>query len=487
MDAMRLTVAIAVGFRGRREQLEEWFASGGDEVRATSSWAGLQELLGGGHPDLVVIDHALLEHAPLARLAPHLGDPRLGVIVVSHGDDFEERALLQAAGCLAVIDGRLSDPALVEVLARATETWKRELDAQLSAEGLVEHADLTEFASESPAMRATLRLADRVAASHGALLLQGETGSGKEWLARAIHRKGPRSGGPFVAVNCGAFPEQLLESELFGHERGAFTGAQRTHRGRFEMAHGGTLFLDEIGDMPAHLQVSLLRVVEEQAVLRVGGEQPIAVDVRIMSATHRDLSAAITKGSFRSDLYYRLAVLRLDVPALRGRREDIPSLAQGNLERLRERHSRRARGFTPAALRALVDYPWPGNVRELRNVIERAALLCDGLLIDEPHLGLGTAGEPTLDQAPESARPGPPHGAWARQALASGLSLTAACDGLLADAERAYLSAVLEDCGGRVGEAARRAGLSERGLHGKMKELGLRKERFRSGPGAPLA
>ncbi len=238
-----------------------------------------------------------------------------------------------------------------------------------------------EIVSRSTAMDEVLAEARMVAPSDASVLIRGESGSGKELLARAIHRASPRSNGAFVAVNCSAIPEALLESELFGHVKGAFTGAVAHHRGLFQSADGGTLFLDEIGDMPLPLQVKLLRVLQERQVRPVGAQQSIAVDVRILSATHRDLEAAMTQGDFREDLYYRLNVVTLSLPPLSERREDIALMAQHFLQRLASKYHKPLNGFAPEALTLLTKAVWPGNVRQLHNVVEQVCALATTPLI----------------------------------------------------------------------------------------------------------
>ncbi len=245
----------------------------------------------------------------------------------------------------------------------ATETWREQI------------------VSRSAAMEELLAEAKLVAASDASLLVRGESGSGKELLAQAIHRASPRARGPFVAVNCSAIPEALLESELFGHVKGAFTGAVAHHRGLFQEAHGGTLFLDEIGDMPLPLQVKLLRVLQDRQVRPVGAPSAVPVDVRILSATHRDLDAALQQGEFREDLYYRLAVVTLTLPRLADRREDIPLLAQHFLSRLAAKYGKPLKGFAPDALSALSTASWPGNVRQLHNVVEQVSALATTPLV----------------------------------------------------------------------------------------------------------
>jgi len=241
----------------------------------------------------------------------------------------------------------------------------------------------------SPKMQEALRIAAAVAPTDATVLIYGETGTGKEILARSIHYQSHRAQGPFVAINCGAIPETLLETELFGHEKGAFTSAVTSRIGKFEAADGGTIFLDEVGDMSPAMQVKLLRVLQDRSFERVGGVRPIKVNVRVIAATNRDLRAAIREGSFREDLFYRLSVVPIHLPPLRERPEDIPILAQHFLERHRERYRKNIRAFTPQAMRKLRRHVWPGNVRELEYAIERAVILAQGEEITAQDLWLG--------------------------------------------------------------------------------------------------
>lgn len=254
-----------------------------------------------------------------------------------------------------------------------------EVERALASSGFVAGADeawRAEIVTRSPAMAALLREAKLVAGTDASVLIHGKSGTGKELLARALHRASARAGGPFIAVNCGAMPEQLLESELFGHVKGAFTGAARDHDGLFRAADGGTLLLDEIGDMPLSLQVKLLRAVQERRVRPVGAVQDLAVDVRLITATHRDLEAEVRAGRFREDLYYRVNVVTLGLPTLAERREDIPVLATRFLRGVASRYGRPVRGFSPDSMELLMAAPWPGNVRQLHNAIEKAVALC---------------------------------------------------------------------------------------------------------------
>jgi DNA-binding NtrC family response regulator len=325
----------------------------------------------------------------------------------------------------------------------------------------------------SPAMREVVERADRVAGSNASVLLLGETGTGKGWLARRIHARGARRSGPFVAVNCGALPESLWESELFGHERGAFTGAERARRGRFETADGGTLFLDEIGDTPAHLQVKLLRALEHREIQRLGGERTIPVDVRIVAATNRDLESEIEHGRFREDLWYRLAVVTLEVPPLRQRREDIEPLARTFLAAARAELAKQVGDLSAPTLRALASYDWPGNVRELANVMERAALLSEGPEIAPGDLPLRIAAAARAAGPASAAFPGAAAPGWLDRSLGQ------LRDEVVFTLEREYLAAQLARTGGRLAEAAERAGIDRRTLHRKMLQLGLDRVDFR--------
>ena len=304
--------------------------------------------------------------------------------------------------------------------------------------------------SKSPAMQSVFELARTAARSSSTILVLGESGSGKEVLARAIHAESPRADLPFVAVSCAALTESLLESELFGHERGAFTGAVARRKGKFESADGGTLFLDEVGDIGPKLQLDLLRVLEERKFQRVGGNEPIEVDVRIIAATNRDLRKAVADGRFREDLFYRLNVIPIVIPPLRQRKEDIPLLVETFVERLSLEMKKRIDGVSPEALQAILDHSWPGNVRELRNVLERGAVVTPGPVIQLQDLGLPERGD-----APPP-RPG---------TMAS-----------LEEVERRHVAAVLAHTGGNVSQSARILGIDRVTLYNKMKRWGLRRD-----------
>ena len=428
--------------------------------------------------DLILATRATLpEPLEISLAEVHNLPDRPDVVVLSDAEDLGLRARLLAAGAMAVIPRSLSDVRLSETLAALIRRRRLASMAQLKIDQETEDPKLGEFATRSQAMRELLAVAAKVASADTSLLVLGETGVGKEWLGRAIHASGSRRNEPFVAVNPAALPEQLLESELFGHEKGAFTGATKARRGAFELAHGGTLFLDEIGDMPAHLQIKLLRVLQERKIQRLGSESQIEIDVRLMAATNQDLQVAMDEKRFRRDLYYRLSVMTLTIPPLRERAEDVPALVETYVDQFRTQLGKpEIDGTTVEAMRALQAYDWPGNVRELINVVERAVLLCEGELITLEELPDGVTGALSAPEESEfAAAVFSPGVDWYGRPLAE------ARDGLVADFERSYLARLLEDTGGNVGETAQRAGIDPRTLYNKMKLYGLRKERFRGG------
>ncbi len=321
-------------------------------------------------PDVVLTDMQMGGMDGMALFnSIHARDPSLPVIVLTAHGTIPDAVDATQRGLFGYLTKPYDAPTLINLLKRATRLAGNSPDA-------IDNSWRGEIVTACPAMDALLAEARLAAQSDAALLIQGESGTGKELLARAIHRASPRHAKPFVAINCGAIPAELLESELFGHVKGSFTGAGRDHLGLFLSAQDGTVFLDEIGDMPPPLQVKLLRVLQEGEVRPVGATETRPVNVRILSATHCDLAVAITSGSFREDLYYRLNVVNLTLPPLRERREDIPLLAQHFLGELTEKYRRRIHGFAPDALEVLTAADWPGNIRQLHNVLEQCCALC---------------------------------------------------------------------------------------------------------------
>ncbi len=333
------------------------------------------------------------------------------------------------------------DKALAERrLRRENENLREQLRERYGLPGLIAH---------SPAMQGVLDLVERVAPTDATLLILGESGTGKEVIAKAVHHASPRAARPFVAVNCGAVPETLLESELFGFTRGAFTGAVASKLGLFEEAHGGTLLLDEIAEMPAALQVKLLRALQSGEIRRLGATQATTIDVRVIAATNRDLAAMIADGSFREDLFYRLNVIEVRLPPLRERREDIPALAEHFMARAAGKLGREIR-LSAEAVERLLRYPWPGNVRELENAVERAAILTRGETVTPDDLPPHVAAALTLGPSP----------ALPRQTS-------------LADAERSHILTTLERVGRNQSAAAEALGIGRTTLWRKLKEYGL--------------
>ena len=400
------------------------------------------------------------------------------ILVMADREDPHSRAALLAAGALAVLNLNLGIEDLAGALRTIIRRLKEKTTERWKAERLDRVLTLGEMETGSLAMDRVIATARRVARSDATILLLGETGVGKERLARAIHGESRRSTGPFITLNCSALAEGILESELFGHEKGAFTGASRARRGYFELAHGGTLFLDEIGDLPPHLQAKLLRSLEDRTIQRLGGEQPVRVDVRIMAATNRDLEDAVQNQRFRADLFFRLAVVSLTLPPLRERRDDIPSLIRRYLETFRRSFASPVRGISPEAMKILIEYGWPGNVRELINVLERAVLLAQGELVEVDDLPAALVEGPRAP-APAFLEPiGSGSGPSSGSSLAS-KPLRLARQEVVTEFEQAYLEDLLRDTEGRIGLAARQASISPRSLFNLLQRHGIRKEDFK--------
>jgi formate hydrogenlyase transcriptional activator len=389
--------------------------------------------------------------------------------------DVKRLEVFAAQAAVGLVNARLyetsqQDRARLRALLRERRELRREvLDLRDEVRSAYSFGTIV---GSSPVMRAALEEVHQVAGSDVTVLLLGETGTGKELLARLLHERSRRSARPFVAVNCAALPEHLIESEMFGHERGAFTGAVARKPGRFEVAHRGTLFLDEVGDLPLNAQSKLLRALQEREVLRVGGTQPIGVDVRVVAATHQDLPGRIASREFRDDLFYRLSVFPIRVPPLRERPEDIPLLADFMTDVYARRLGKRVKGLTREAHAALAGYSWPGNVRELQNVVERAVILTAAGPIDAGQIRLeilspGGSVAPRTADAPQTPLDTSEHKQSKHEA--SGPSS-------LADAERAAIVRALRHAAGRVSGpegAASLLGLKPTTLHAKMKKLGI--------------
>ena len=439
---------------GLRHTLTLILQSEGHTVRAANDGASGLELLGQSPADLIICDVRMPGLDGLAFLEKYkeMGGTALVIMMSAYGDD---EAALEAIrrGAYDFIPKPFRADQVLLVVRKAIERegLRREV-AQLHDE-LVALRAPSGIVGRSPRVSQALALADKVARHPSTVLITGESGTGKELIARHIHDASPRASRAFVAVNCAAIPETLLESELFGHAKGAFTGATTERQGLFEEAHEGTLFLDELGDLPVPLQVKLLRALQEGEVRRVGDNASRAVDVRVVAATARDLEADVADGKFRADLYYRINVVRIHLPALRERSEDVPELVRHFVDRFNRRLGMHVTGVTPAAMRALVEYPWPGNVRELENVVERAMVLTDG-----PQLG--------MEQLPTLSAP-----ATRSDAATSPLDLSV--KRRTEDLERALIKEALERTRGNRTRAAKLLDLSHRALLYKIRDYGL--------------
>lgn len=405
---------------------------------ACSGRAALEQVRGRVF-DLVLCDVRMAEMDGITTLKEIRAlNPAIPVLIMTAFSSVETAVEALKTGALDYLIKPLDFDSLQETLKRAlahTRNYVSDLP-QVSATrfGMV---------GKSPAMRQLLSEIAMVAPSDATVLIQGESGTGKEQVARALHASSSRCDKLLVTLNCAALNESLLDSELFGHEKGAFTGADKRREGRFVEANGGTLFLDEIGDISPMMQVRLLRAIQEREVQRVGSNQTLSVDVRLIAATHRNLVEEVSAGRFRQDLYYRLNVVTIDMPALRQRRDDIPLLAEHFLQRFAGRNRKVVKGFTPQAMDLLIHYGWPGNIRELENAIERSVVLLAGEYISERELPLTIANMPIIESKVTAIQP-------------------------LVEVEKGVILAALEKTGGNKSEAARQLGITRKTLLAKL-------------------
>jgi two-component system response regulator AtoC len=439
---------------GLRQTLTRILADEGHAMRAAANGDEALIMLAEHDADLVLCDVRMPKLDGLTFLDRYRqsGGKALVIMMSAYGDDDDALDAIKRGAYDFLQKPFRADQVLLVVrkaieregLRRQVQQLHEEIAALRGPGGLV---------GRSAGLRQAITIAHKVAKHPSTVLITGESGSGKELIARLIHDSGPRASAPFVAVNCGAIPEQLLETELFGHARGAFTGAVDHRRGLFEEASGGTMFLDEIGELPVALQVKLLRALQEGEVRRVGDNASRAVDVRVVAATSRDLESDVRSGRFREDLFYRVNVVRLQLPSLRERREDIPDLVRHFIATFNARLGLAITGVTPAAMRWLMDHTWPGNVRELENVVERAMVLADGAQID-------------VTQLPPSVRePG--------SSVAASDDLDLSVKRRTEALERTLIERALRQTGGNRTHAARLLDLSHRALLYKIKEYGL--------------
>jgi two-component system NtrC family response regulator len=443
----------------QREMLERILARAGFCVRTASDGKQALELLQADDFDLLLTDQRMpvVDGLQLLEQAQRL-QPRLPVVLMTAYGTVSTAVEAMKRGAADYLTKPFDRDELLLVVDKAIRQRRLE-DEVASLHGVLkDRTQLGSIIGVSPAMQEVFSLIERVSFADVPVLITGESGTGKELVARAIHQGSHRASAPFVALNCGAVPETLLESEFFGHERGAFTGAVRSHAGRFEQASGGTLFLDEIGTMRVDLQAKLLRALQEQEVQRLGSQRTRKVDVRILAATGENLEEAIRRRTFREDLYYRLNVVPIHLPPLRDRREDIPLLVRHFVESGARKFSREVPGIAQDAMERLQRYPWPGNVRELENCVERLLVLSRG-----PRLG--------LSDLPASLR----DGIAASSPGANGFDLPP--EGVrLSEVESHLIRQALKRCRGHLGSAARLLGISYKTLQYRIRKYGLERE-----------
>ncbi len=385
-------------------------------------------------------------------------NPALPVVLMTAYSSVETAVDALRIGAYDYLVKPLDFDLLHETLDQAIERSQHSVENRELRRQLTESASSQDIVGRSDALKRMLGFIETVAPTEATVLITGESGTGKELVARALHSSSARADKPLVTVNCAALTETLLESELFGHEKGAFTGADRRREGRFVQANGGTLFLDEIGEMPLQLQAKLLRALQQGEIQRVGSDVPITVDVRVIAATNRNLLREAQEKRFREDLFFRLNVISIEVPALRQRGDDIPLLAAYFLQRFAERNRKSIKGFSPQALDSMRRYRWPGNVRELENAVERAVILCCGDLVTPAEL------PDTVAHAPEPAEAPEPQDAISLAGMA------------LEDVERLAIEDTLRQTGDNKSEAARRLGITRATLHNKLRKYGLEQD-----------
>ncbi|MEX2270063.1 MAG: sigma-54 dependent transcriptional regulator [Vicinamibacterales bacterium] len=419
--------------------------------------------LAGKLPGVVLSDLKLPEGDGFGvlRAAKEL-DPALPVIVMTAYGRIEDAVAAMREGALDFLPKPVDPDHLALIVARALEQRRLITENMILRDELAQRRGAPQIVGQAESLRRVQTALHRAAETDTTVLLEGESGTGKELFARTLHALGPRAEAPFVAINCAAIPENLLESELFGYEKGAFTGAAGRKLGKFELAHTGTLFLDEIGDLPLGLQAKLLRALEERRFERLGGTASVHIDVRLVAATNRGLKAAVAARRFREDLYFRLSVFPITIPPLRERREDIPMLARFFVERVCRDLKKPTPSISPAALEALERYHWPGNVRELQNCLERAVILSDEDALQPRHLNL------TFQSASHEPAPGDP---WDHIDLSG--TLQEAARRVVAEVERRKLESALRESAGQRPKAAEMLGLTPKMLSFKLREYGL--------------
>ncbi len=456
------TLLVVDDDSGARSALAELLRADGYSVETAGDGFKALGKLEDSTPDLVLTDLNMpgMDGVELLRKVKER-DPELPVVLMTAYGGVETAVAAMREGAADYLTKPLNTDELAIVLERAMERAKLRREASDLRSQLKDRYSFDNIVGSSPEMQRVFKSVAQVAPSRATVLLSGESGTGKELVAAAIHHNSPRAGGPFVKLHCAALAESLLESELFGHEKGAFTGADRKREGRFEQAHGGTLFLDEIGEISPAIQVKLLRVLQEREFERVGGSQTLRVDVRVVAATNRDLKEMVQAGKFREDLFYRLNVINLTLPPLRRRPSDIPQLAMHFLKHYAAENGKSVKHLSDDALNQLVKHAWPGNVRELENVIERAVVLAEGETIEVSHL------PPELAVAARRGGPPPIPGST------------------MDELERYAITKTMEAVGGSTGKAAEILGISVRKIQYKLQEYSAAPKNARGDSGAP--
>ncbi len=449
--------AIQVALRGllRRE---------GYDVELADNGEAALEKMSADPFDLVLTDLALgrgISGMDVLRAVKEQRPETSVVMITAHGS---EKIAVEAMklGADDYIPKPFDNEEIKVVIKRCLSRTRLERENRILLDRVEREFRFENLIGSGAAMRQVFETIQKVAETDLTVLVRGESGTGKDLVAQAIHQRSARSNRPFIAVNCAAISRELVESELFGHEKGAFTGADARRVGRFEAAHEGSIFLDEIGDMAPETQAKVLRVLQEHAFERVGGNQPISVDVRVVAATHRDLEGEVRDQKFREDLYYRLKVVEISLPPLRERLEDIPALVDRFSVQVAERHSREPKALSSDALAALSRHGWPGNVRELRNVVERVVILAPGAQVEVDDLDLGSPINPAA--GPNLAQPVP------------NVAFRDAKKQMVEDFERSYLIRALREHGGNVSRTAEAIGMVRQSLQQKIRELELRQD-----------
>jgi len=428
-----------------RDSLGKWFSSEGYQARPVASAREALESIASAEYDVALIDIKMpgMDGMELqARLKD--ADPELTVIVMTGYASVETAVQALKQGAYDYITKPIDPDELSHLVGKAMEHRHARREVDRLRQEVQEVSPGTELIGKAPAMKKVCELIEMVAPTEATVLITGESGTGKEVVARAIHAAGPRRFMPMVTIHCGALTETLLESELFGHEKGAFTGAQYRKKGKFEVADGGTVFLDEISDISLRTQTDLLRVLQEKEIVRVGGNEPIKVDFRCVAATNKDLESLVKAGTFRPDLYYRLHVFCIDMPPLRDRREDVPLLASHFLNKFCMATSRTVPRLSPEALQVLMNHDWPGNVRELENAVERALVVCRG---------------PEIRPADFSFQ-------FQTNEMPGGRTLD--------DVERVHIERILRETNHNLSAAARVLSIDRTTLYNKLKRYGLK-------------